>query len=295
MDAPLVIRASACSAFADCQLRAAAQSQPRLFEAAGWSLHPARTNFGALIGSGVHAGAEVALKGRMQGALPPVSACEDAAIEELHRRRQAEGERGVIGDETCGDPDQAERQVRRMLGRYRTDVAERAEPVAVERRIEADIMPGVVLSGQSDLLHLERGGERAEPVEIVRDLKSTRRRGQHPMTHAPQVGNYSLLFRSRGYDPTACAIDLLPRVKLAASQPPVFTLPLDLRDAESIAYAVTTEFASKLLAFKRDGEPGRFLTNPASFLCSAKFCRLYGQQACPATRHLNLPATGAPS
>lgn len=285
MPLTVTIRSSSLSGFSDCQLRAAANTQSKLFESHGLALHPASTNFGALIGSGVHAGAEVALKGKMLGDDVPLSTCEDAAIGEYRERRAREADGHVlIGDETAADHDQAERQVRRMLAQYRVDVVAEAEPVAVERRIEAEVMPGVILSGQSDLLHLDRGQDPARPVEIVRDLKTTRRRSMHPMAHAPQVGGYSLLFRSRGFDPTAARIDLMPRVKLAKPQPPIERRDLDIEAAEQIAHAVANEFGAKLLAFAQDGDARRFVPNPGSFLCSAKFCRLFGKPACPATR-----------
>lgn len=281
----VTIRASSLSSYPDCALRAAANSQAKLFSAHGYELHPASTNFGALIGSGVHAGAEVALKGKMLGDSVPLSTCEDAAIEEYRERRRREADGKVlIGDETAGDHNQAEQQVRRMLDRYRKDVVTVAEPVAVERRIEAEVMEGVILSGQSDLLHLDRGQDQAHPQEIVRDLKTTRRRSMHPMAHAPQVGGYSLLFRSRGHDPTEARLDVLPRVRLAKPQPPVERRDLDIQAAEQIAHAVAHEFGSKLLAFARDGDARRFVPNPGSFLCSRRFCRLHGLPGCPATR-----------
>lgn len=285
MSQTVTIRASGLSGYADCALRAAAHAQPTLFGAAGFELHPASTNFGALIGSGVHAGAEVALKGKMLGDSVPLSTCEDAAIEEYRdrRRREADG-KVLVGDETAGDHNQAEAQVRRMVDRYRKDVVAEAEPVAVERRLEAEVMPGVILSGQSDLLHLDRGQDAAKPREIVRDLKTTRRRSAHPMAHAPQIGSYSLLFRSRGHDPTEARLDLLPRVRLAKPQPPVERKDLDIEAAEQIAHAVAHEFGSKLLAFAQDGDARRFVPNPGSSLCSRKFCRLHGMPACPATR-----------
>ncbi|MEY5098768.1 MAG: hypothetical protein RJA36_1487 [Pseudomonadota bacterium] len=284
---PLVIRASSLSAYPDCSLRTAAHSQADLFAAKGVTLHPARTNVGALIGSGVHAGAELALKGRMNGERVPQSTCEDAAIGEFRARREKEaGAARLIVDETAGDANACERQVRRMVHRYRQDVVETARPLLVERRLEAEVIDGVILSGQGDLLHLDATATGDE--QVVRDLKSTRRHMAQPMIHAPQLGGYSLLYRSRGWTPNRAQLDVLPRVRLEKPQPPVTTAPLAIAETEEIAHAVVHDFAGKLLAFREDGETSRFLVNPRSFLCSQKFCRLYGKEACPATRGLKL-------
>lgn len=276
--APLVIRASSLPGYLDCQLRAAANSQGRLFAEHGHELRRGHGNIGAVVGSGVHAGAEFALSDRMMGRLSSLSACEDAAIEALRQRIEDEAGEGLIFDEESPSQDKAERATRRMVAVYREDVAVIAAPVAVESRIEAEFAPGVILSGQSDLLHLDlaSGGHR------VRDLK-TGRRHQPAAKHAAQVGAYSLLFRSRGHTTDGAQIDFLKRVRPDREQPRVLEEPLPIEGCERQAYAVLAEFSTKLRAFAADGDPGRFLPNATSLLCNSRFCRLHGQPACPAT------------
>ncbi len=278
MTEPLVIRASSLPGFLDCQLRAAANSQARLFVAHGHELRRGHGNIGAVVGSGVHAGAELALSERMMGRASSLSACEDAAIETLRRRIEDEAGEGLIFDEESPSRDAAERAARRMVAVYREDVADRATPVAVESRIEAEFAPGVILSGQSDLLHLDA----ATGAHKVRDLK-TGRRHQPAAKHASQVGAYSLLFRSRGHSTDGAQIDFLKRVRLDREQPRVVAEPLSIEGCERQAHAVLGEFSAKLQAFAADGDPGRFLPNATSMLCNQKFCRLHGQPACPAT------------
>ena len=277
----ITIRASSTTGYLDCALRAAAHSAPALFAEHGWELAPPRANIGALIGSGVHGAAEPALTERMlSGTVMPVDAIEDAGIEAFRSRRSEEAETvaEIVMDNDSPSMDDAERQIRRMARQYRTDVLQQSEPVAVESRITATFAEGIVLSGQADLLHLD-GRER----HVVRDLKTGRHR-KAAMHHAAQLGSYSLLFRSKGYDTGGGQIDYLPRSALKKPQGAVEPMPLDIFAAEQIAHAVLTDMGGKLLAFAADGNPSRFLPNPSSNLCSYRFCRLFGTPACPATR-----------
>lgn len=284
----IVIRASTLSGYLDCQLRAAMVALGPLFREHGYEIEPYRANVGALVGSGVHGGAEVGLKERMKGgAITPLSTLEDAAVETFRERRRAEKEEQgaveFIMDAESPTMDGAERQVRRMIRAYRDDVVSAAHPLAVESRIEAEIRPGVILSGKADLLHLDAGSTGA--LQTVKDLKTGRRRSP-PQKHLAQVGSYSLLFRTEGFRPTDAQIDFLHRVKLEKPQPDVEAQPLVLEQAEAVAWATLNDFAEKALAFAKNGDASIFLPNPNSMLCGDRFCRLYGTASCPATRRL---------
>ena len=175
------------------------------------------------------------------------------------------------------DRDTAERQLARMAAAYREGVLRTARPVMVESRIKAAFNDDVTLSGQSDLLHLDD-----QEVPVVRDLKTGRRK-QPASSHAPQIGAYSLLFRSRGMEPKGCQIDYVKREALTKPQPEVVSDGLSIGQAERTAYAILGDWAPKAVAFAKDGDPARFIANPSSMLCSIKFCRLHGKPACPAT------------
>lgn len=277
----ITIRASSTSAWTDCQRRAAVHSAPKLFADHGFDIAPPRSNIGALVGSGVHGAAEPALKERMlNGSIMPLSAIEDAGIEAFRARKAEEGEIAaeIVMDGDSPTMDDAEAQIRRMARRYRDDVLVDAEPVAVESRVTAEFMPGVELSGQADLLHLD-GRDR----HVVRDLKTGRQR-RKAVTHAAQIGSYSLLFRAIGFDTKEAQIDYLARVTLKKPQPEVEPQPLPLFEAERVAHAVLSDMGGKLLAFADDGDPGRFIPNPSGNLCSLRFCRAFGTDACPLTK-----------
>lgn len=283
----IVIRASSTSGYLDCQLRAATSQLGRLFEEHGHQLGRGNSNVGALIGSGVHKAGEVALVERMMtGNLTPLSAMEDAGLEEFRTRLDQEGGPGLVMDDDSPTLNDAERQVRRMAARYREDVVTKAYPIAVENRIEAATdVEDVTLSGQADLLHLDRvqSEDGADDSFLLRDTKTSRRPG-NPFRFAAQLGSYSLLYRTRGFTADRGQIDSIQRVKLTKPQPPVVAQPFDLIAAEQVATAVLHDFGTKAVAFRKDGNPARFLANPSSQLCSPKFCRAWGSSVCPATR-----------
>lgn len=278
----ITIRASSLPAYAGCQLRAAAHASPRLFADHGHELAPPRGNVGALVGSGLHGAGEVGLKELMaSGTVAPLSTLEDAAVETFRARHREEQEQTTetVMDTETPDMDTAERQLARMAAAYREGVLRHARPVMVESRISAAFNDEVTLSGQLDLLHvdLDDGGE----LELV-DLKTGRRKQPTPV-HAPQVGAYSLLTRSRNVAPKLGKIAFIGRAALTKPQPAAEINELAIGQAERMAYTILGDWAPKAVAFADDGDPARFIANPSNLLCNSRFCRLHGKPACPAT------------
>jgi len=216
--------------------------------------------------------------------MTPRSVLEDAGIHTFRSRLAEEAEMGgeLILDEVSASTDKAELQIRRMAGRWRIDILERVQPAAVESRIKAELPghEGVVLSGQADLLALTYEGD---GVLTLRDLKTGKRK-MPAIKHAPQLGSYSLLWRTQGHEPQHASIDFLQRVPSTKEQPAVDEQPLDIYRCEGMAYAVIDDMASKARRLSNTGDPSHILTNPGSMLCSAKFCRAHGLPICPATR-----------
>lgn len=280
-DGDIVVRASSLPSYADCQRRMAVGTLGRLFEAHGYLIRPDRTGYGALVGSGVHAGAEHMLTNKLQtGELPPVADAQEQAIIALHDRiaEETDEDRPPVEDGTTKSVGEAEQQVRRMVEVYRWDVADRVTPLVVESRIEVEAGQGLILSGQSDLLHLSSfGGQR-----VVRDLK-TGSQLTGMWKHSAQVGAYSLLFRSQGHETDAAGIDGIQRVSPRKPQPGAEWHPLNLEAGEQLAVQTIRDFGAKARAFRQDGDAERFLANPGSNLCSEKYCRAFGTKACPIT------------
>lgn len=280
----ITIRASSLPAYQGCQLRAAAHAMPRLFAEHGHELAPQRGNVGALVGTGLHGAGEVGLKEKMSsGSIAPLSVLEDAAVEAFRARYAEERDNTVeiVMDQQTPTIREAELQLQRMARSYRDGVLFQAEPLVVESRITARFDDHVTLSGQSDLLHLDDQAG----VPCVRDLKTGRTK-RPAATHGPQLGAYSLLFRSRGLEPGLCQIDFIKRESPSKPQSPVEPERVSIESAEQQAHSILRDWSIKAVAFAADGQTDRFIVNPSNMLCNPKFCRLHGKPACPATRNV---------
>lgn len=272
-----IIRASALSGYADCPRRSAARMFRQEIEAAGFQLGRTIRGIGAAIGTAVHKGAEVALGEKAySGRLPPVTVTEDATISELHgqiaNEIEFEGPRGTTRTKT-----EAEVQSRGMIRAYHRAVAPTIQPIQVETRLEAEVAPGVVLSGQSDVVAYEPG--------TIRDLKTGAR---PPRAFAAQVGAYSLLSRSHEMDIEHVSVDFIQRVSAGRPQPEPVSQRLAIARAETAAAAVLGHVIRDLDTFRHGdaerqimpGDPWAFLANPASSLCSPRWCPAFGSEFC---------------
>jgi hypothetical protein len=274
-----VIRCSSLSGYPDCPRRGAARLFRHEIEDAGFTLRQTPRGIAAAIGTAVHTGAEIPLLEKATtGRLPPESVALDAATWTLGSQfRDGEeitfdGTRGVTHNRV-----QAERQVIGMTRAYFRTVAPALNPIHVEERLEAEIAPGVILSGQPDQIC-------REPHKI-RDLKT----GRKPSgTHAPQVGGYSLLARSNGLDIESAAVDFIQRVPIHKPQPDPVTEQVTVAQAETAASAIIKHMIGDLDTFRHGdperrilpGDPWAFPANPASMLCSPKFCPAHGTEFC---------------
>jgi hypothetical protein len=106
--------------------------------------------------------------------------------------------------------------------------------------LEAQIEPGIILSGQPDIVAREN--------QAVRDLKTTARTGR--ASHAPQIGAYSLLARTptnerpEGLDIQAAAIDEVRRVSPRNPQPDPTSRKVDVVLAETAASKIIAEICA---------------------------------------------------
>ncbi len=271
--ASVLVRSSSLSGYPDCPRRAATKLFPREIEAAGYTLRSLPSNVGAAVGTGVHAAAAMILKEKAaNGNLPPLNVATDAAVEEL---RNAVNQ-GITWDKETPVLNEAELQVARMVQVYRHQVAPMVDPLIVEERLEAQVSPAIVLTGQSDVIAREPGR--------VRDLKGGKVMGMH----APQIGSYSLLARSNAIDVTDAVVDWIPRVPLKKPQPDAVTYRYDVSIAETAAVNVLRHIESDLATFRigdmerhlLPGDPWAFVANPSSKLCSAKWCPAHGTDFC---------------
>jgi hypothetical protein len=164
-----------------------------------------------------------------------------------------------------------------MTQTYHRLVAPTVEPIRVEKRLEAEISPGFVLSGQSDMVCRE--------PQSIRDLKTGTR---SPTSVAAQLGGYSLLNRSHHMSIETASIDWLKRVRETKPQPEPVSQKVKLEHAETAATMVIAHIIKGIETFRRGdperrilpGDPWAFLANPSSILCSPKYCPAHGTEFC---------------
>ena len=273
-----MIRASSLNGWADCPRRSAARIFRKEIEAAGYKLRETPRSIAASVGTSVHRGVAVELGEKATaGKLPPVSVPTDAAVDELAEQLAQgmvafDGERGVT--QTAA---QAERQVVNMVGAYHRTIAPQVQPIRIERRLEAEIEPGFVLSGQSDLV--------AREPQSVRDLKTGTR---SPPSVAPQLGAYSLLNQSHHLSIDSASVDFVQRVRVSKAQPDPVSTKVKLAHAETAATMILSHIIKAIETFRHGdaerrippGDPWSFPANPSSVLCSAKWCPAHGTEFC---------------
>ncbi len=268
------IRASSLGNYADCHRRGAATMFRPIIEAAGFVLRTVLTGIGAPIGSGVHAGAHEMMNQKLaQGRIISQRDAEEKAVVEL-RDRCADG---VTYDREAPEMNAAEQHVLRMTRVYAQQVAPKINPIIVEERLEAEVRPGFVLSGQQDVLAREPGR--------VRDLKTAKKAAKH----SAQLGSYSLLARSHALaDVQRLSIDFIQRASLKKPQPDAVEISVDIGHAETAAVNIIRAIETDLHVFMNGnskcgtlpGDPWAFLANPSSMLCGPKYCPAFGTDFC---------------
>ncbi len=273
-----IIRASSLPGFSDCPRRWAARQIPTEITALGYTLRRPPHSIAAAVGTGVHGGAARALTRKMNaGDGGWINEIHDAAIDAF-RVALAEGD--VATDATTPNTNVAEKQIVRMVMAFGRGVVPYVNPVMVEERLTAQASPQLILSGQGDNLCREE----SEAGSGLRDLKTGVREG----SHRPQLGAYSLLYRSHGIDVTAAWTDFIQRVPLAKPQPPVVSTRHDVAGCETACLRVIQHVTDSLELFRLGdaaldfvaGDPWAFLANPSSTLCSANWCPAYDTDFC---------------
>lgn len=273
MTEEVIVRASSLSGYPDCPRRGAARMHRRLIEAMGFTLRDPARSIGASVGSAVHDAAATMLKHKaMHGELSPASTTDEQAIEVLRGSVTP----GILFDRETPELNTAEQQVIRMARVYRVQVAPQINPMLVEERLEAEVRPGLILSGMSDVTAREPGK--------LHDTKAGKRMGNH----GPQVGGYGMLNRSHGYNIVSACINFIQRVSMKKPQPDAVEVDIPLAHAETAATSIIHRIHRDRMTFENGdarlrilpGDPWAFMANPSSMLCSRKWCEAFGTDFC---------------
>lgn len=266
MSDPIVIRPSGTPKWDDCSLRGATKAYPELFLAAGHFLRQIPSHIGAVVGKAVHAGGERLLRGKLDtDVLPSFNEAAESAEAALEHELNSTA---IHYDWLTPQQSTAARQIRRMVQRYRIDVADISRPVAVEQRMKAKLKSGTILSGQMDSICLF--------PDALRDTKTGRMRSWN----APQYGCYSAIARANGMPVEKILEDFIPRVSIQQDQPETQTLEIDRRHAELVAARIVTRIETQVGEFIKTRDVLAFPANPSSALCKDTFCPAWGTDTC---------------
>lgn len=275
---PTVVRSSSLNDWPDCPRRWAARNLRTEIGAAGYQLRTTVAGIAAAIGTAVHAGAAVMLTEKAKtGRLPSIDVATDAARDSL-REKIAEG---VVYDDEAAVAHDASAQAVRMTRAFHEVLAPQINPVLVERRLRADARPGIVLSGQADVIA-------HEPDAIV-DNKT----GKFRSNCKAQIGSYGLLRDSHGGDVKRAREAFVQRVSLKKPQPRPQMFEHDIEACEAAADAIIDHIANGLDVFRHGrghiapGDPWAFMANPNSKLCGPKYCGAWGTSWCREHREEN--------
>ena len=262
-----VIRASSLPNYPDCPLRWAIAAIPIEILAAGYDLRTIPRGIGATNGTAVHAAVAHLLTVKMDtGEVSDQKGAVEIGITRLDE--QLAGDEEIQWDTTTPTRDVAQKQIISQSDVYATDVAPDINPIAVEEAIEATIKPGYVLSGHVDV---------TEEFDL-HDLKT----GRNQRANSAQYGGYSLLRRSTGGVCNELVEDYVRRGSIAKPQHAPERVVYDAPRAERQAMQIIKRIVADVNAFRDSGDTDTFVQNPNTYLCSDKFCRAWGTNACNA-------------
>lgn len=268
----ITIRASSTADWPDCELRTLARTQPRMFIDANLEIRELPGGTAGHLGTAVHAGGAGYWRAILAGEPPSIGYLEDLTMQEL-RERFAEG---ATGDDLTPDYRVAEVQARKMLRSYiDANPPGRLTPILIEQRrwAKPPNVEGVALAGQVDLI-----GQDAEPELLLDDLKNSRARPYH----GAQVGTYDIIAEANHVPVGRLFISWNRRVGPKTEQPPILRIPFDRTRARRQAWTVLDRMIDVTTRFAEKRDPRIALANPASRLCSAKWCPLFGTRTCSA-------------
>jgi len=267
------IRASSLPTYADCMARGIAGTLRKLVASQGYTLNQRGRTVGATVGTACHAGVSMDLQAILDGRDRPTSRQVEALSVATLQAGTSVDDAPMVYDDLTPNPPEAVRQVLAITRTHYQRVAPVSHPILVEQRLFCHIGDKVVLTGQPDNI------DRTPSGSTVRDLKTGRR-----SNHVLQLGGYGLLADSNGIEVDDAEIVGIPRPKKGRPVD-IYTdtiskeilhhgaIPAVLDLVEQI-----TENVDRVMA----GDP-IYQVNPASTLCSRKFCPAHGTAFCVAT------------
>jgi len=259
------IRSSMLPSYSDCPRRAAAKAFSHLITPAGFQLRQLPPSIGASIGTGCHKGSIKLVDDIINNGIPgDLNDAIDMSIIDF-RERISEG---AVWDSITVNQNEAEHQIRILVGSFLREVAPKLKPTHTERPHRANIDTGFQLTGHTDIESTDNS---------IDDLKY----GARMRPYFQQLGGYSLLKKTVDKtQPPVLRLYHLPRVSLKKSYPGASVHEYDVAECEQSAWWTLKHIISHVKKFQATGEPWCFPANPMSMMCSDKYCPAWGTEFC---------------
>lgn len=259
-----MIRASSVSNYYDCPRRSATHLFRNLIVSSGFSLNEERQNVGAAIGGAMHAAVNYTMLYKINNNNHP--GYDDDAIQVAKTFLNVEAEKGLVYDKVTFNKFDAEKQVIRKVRRFRGDVAPLISPLHAEKEFVAQYK-GYEIIGHVDWIEVNHD---------IGDAKGGKWKGWH----AGQLGTYSMLAKSNGFNPQRLYDVHLRTVPLKEPEPEPEITNYSVSDCERIATYTLDDIISDLERFRETGDRRAFRPNPSSNLCDPKYCPAFGTNFC---------------
>ena len=114
----------------------------------------------------------------------------------------------------------------------------------------------------------------------IHDLKT----GTSRRVNISQYGVYSLLRRSEGETVEHLTEDYIQRVAIDKWQPAPVQVAHDRQYSEEVAVSIIADIEQRAAEFEISVNPLVFMANPASQLCSERYCPAFKSNWCPESR-----------
>ena len=262
------IRSSLLPTYHDCPRRGIARLFGNEIEERGYVLNQGGgTQSYQALGTSIHSGAAHTLTQKKETGNP----CSLSDMVEVSvgswRKEIAEG---VQYDQITNNPNTAEKQIQQISKTYYHLILPDITPIAIEPPLLAKTLH-FLLTGHPDVI--AEGG--------IGDLKT----GTQKSSYHAQLGAYSLLARSEGYErPKGLSVIHIPRVGKNKNPAEPNVIKLDVGLCERVARHILLRIVEDVEKFKQAKDPLVVPENQGSKLCSPKYCNAHVTDFCPITK-----------
>ena len=234
----IYIRASLLPYYFDCPRRGSCQLFGCEIESYDYKLKWVPKGVAAIVGTAAHESAGHIVDGlAAQGERGKLADATEKGIVKY----RSEFEKGAEFDDVTPNNNHAEKQIETITRSYYHEIAPALDLGEIEREVslKAQVDQDTVLSGHIDI----------NSAQAVRDMKTGR-----PGGYLPQLGGYSLLRNSNGYNKArACFVDHLPRTPIAKPYPGARSIQVDRFLCEESAFSTIKAIQSHYNEFMKGG------------------------------------------